>query len=995
MGLSLHGKTDLWCDEHVPAVSGDFVRADEWRRVREFATTAADRGEPAALVVAGEAGAGKSRLWRAAVTAGAAECQALRSEPSASEADSPFAGLSDLLSNVLPSVTKDIPAPQREALEVALLIRPAGDQPPAAHAIGRAVLAALRSCLTAGPVLIAIDDVQWLDAGSLEVLEFALRRIGGGPLSLLLAARTEAPADPLTVGAPPLSQRWRGLLTAFPDATEITLAPLDLSQVQDLLPAAATSAQARLIAGQSRGNPFWARMIWGSMMSTAADHATDPVTDPAPGAPSAQQPVPRQPLVPRQPPVPPLARAALAGRLERSLTEPAAEALTVVAAAGRIAVADAVAVLDQVPNPGAALDAAVLAGVVVETEARLAPAHPLIGAAAIEAVPPARRALIYQRLASVSASPERRAQFTALAAQVIGTGPDPSVASALDEAAEAAHARAANAAAAKFAAQAVTFTPRDDTAALARRHIRAGELLDVAGEFSDALGHLGALDTNALPAADLERALPLLVALTDVVSGMAAATALITRALDTAGQDDRRRALVLSLASDLLYGVPGQRLAAAGEAIRRAEAAGPAANESLHRALTNLAAAKVLAGEGLDSGLLARAEELEAIVPGIPLYATADMFRGMWSSRYVDDLDTARAALLRCVARARDTGDDFTLFECLCYLALTEELAGDYRTAASLLAESDDVASSYDWPQQAWLLEPRCELLIAAGELDEALRVADERLPDDDSQPVITRFMGAYVRGKVSACARDAAAAVRHLELAAHYAGQLDWAEPGARSRLDGLLAETYITVGRVSDARRISGWLRELGARMDRPTLTGNACRIDALAAAEAGDLRAAAECARDAVVAHERSPLRPELTLSLLALGRIERRRKARGAARAALLRARDLALGIGHQPLLAAIEAELSRVPATRSATELTDAEQRVVEQIAAGATNREAAAALFISVRTVETHIASVYRKLGIRSRSELRRALSAGAVPGIPEFSRTSSIPKVP
>ena len=157
---------------------------------------------------------------KAATDAG---CRLLRTEPSASEADLPFAGLSDLLAGVLPDVGAGIPAPQREALEIALLLRPAGDQLPTAHAVGLAVLTALRSCVAAGPVLVAIDDVQWLDAASLEALAFAVRRITAGPLSLLLAARTQAPADPLTAGEPAPPSGWRELLAAVPAAEEIVL----------------------------------------------------------------------------------------------------------------------------------------------------------------------------------------------------------------------------------------------------------------------------------------------------------------------------------------------------------------------------------------------------------------------------------------------------------------------------------------------------------------------------------------------------------------------------------------------------------------------------------------------------------------------------------------------------------------------------------------------------------------------------------------------------
>lgn len=955
----------------MPAQRGDFVRATEWRRARKFAVAAANRAEPAALAITGEAGAGKSRLWRAAAQEASSGCQILRSEPSASEADSPFAGLSDLLGGVIPLVVPGIPAPQREALEVAVATRPAGRQPPSAHAIGRGVLAALSTLLASGPVVLAVDDVQWLDTASMEALVFALRRVSGGPpagpgnkraaLSLLLAARTEAPADPLTIGAPSPPDGWRGLLAAFPSAEELALAPLAPAQVRDLLPATATATQARIVARQSRGNPFWAREIWASMANAV---------NPAAVAPSGGAPVP------------PLARAALAGRLKRSLTQPAAEALTVVAAAGRITVPDALAALDDLADPAAAIDEAVVTGVITETEGRLAPAHPLIGAAAIEALPAARRAARYRRLAEISASPERRAQFTALAAQSKGVVPDAAVADALDAAAEAAQSKAAYAAAGKFAAQAVTFTPPGDDAALVRRQIRAGELLDRAGEFTEALEQLEAVDVDALSAADAERVLPRLADLLDFLRGQAAATALITRSLDSADEDDRRLALLLSLASDAWYGVRGERRAAAVKAIRHAEAAGPDANASLHRALVNLVAAKGGDCEGVDAALLERAGQLELAVPGILLYATADYFRSEWC-RYTEDLAASRAALLRLVSRARETGDDWTLSWALSNLALTEELGGDYAAAGSTLAEFDSVAASHDWPEHPALVEPRCELMIAAGNIDDARRLADEHLPDDSDQPVISRFMGACLRGKANAWSGDAAAAARHLQLAARYADELGWGDPGQRSRIDHLLAEAFVATGQPEKAARISAWLRELGTRMNRPALIGDACRIDALAAAAAGDLPGrlddAAESAQAAVAAHERAPLRTELARSLLVLGQIERRRKSRVRARAALQRALDLAREIGHEPLLAQINAELPTSALSRPENVLTAAEERVAEQIAKGATNREAAAELFLSVRTVETHVASIYRKLGACTRSELRQALEARTV----------------
>ena len=560
------------------SAGGDFVRVAEWQRVREFAGGAAAREVPAAVVLQGEAGAGKSTLWRAGVAADeAAGCRVLRSEPSAAEADLSFTALSDLLSEVLPAAAAGVPGPQREALEVALLLRSAGDEPPTARAVGMGVLTVLRSCLAAGPLLIAVDDAQWLDPASLEALVFALRRVTAGPVSLLLAARADAPADPLTAGEPPPPRGWRDLLAALPAADEITLGPLDMWQIQQLLPATVTAAQARLAAGKSRGNPFWAREIAASLDSGEAS-------------------------------VPPLART-LTERLAGSLTRPAAEALTTVAAAGRIPVPEALSALGHLEDPAAALDAAVLAGVVVETEGRVTAAHPLIGAAAVESVPPVRRSQLYQRLAGASSNPERRAHYAALAA---GPGPDPAVADALDAAASAAHRRAANATADQFASRAVAFTPAGDADALVRRRIQAAELQVLASDLAGSLEHLELLDTSTLATADLERVLPLKANLIDVVRGPAAATAMVASMVHCAGTDPRRRALVLALASDVGYGIRGGRRAAAVEAIRSAEAAGPVANASLHRALLNLLVAKATAGEGLDTELLIRAERLEA-----------------------------------------------------------------------------------------------------------------------------------------------------------------------------------------------------------------------------------------------------------------------------------------------------------------------------------------------------------------------------------------------
>src|SRR5262249_40392636 len=161
------------------------------------------------------------------------------------------------------------------------------------------------------------------------------------------------------------------------------------------------------------------------------------------------------------------------------------------AAAGRIGVAEALAVLGHCDDPAGAIDAAGLGGGVVGTRGRVAGAPPPVGAPPGGALPAGRRGPPCPGPGRASPHPGAGAHLAALAA---GAGPDGAVADALDVAAAAAHARAGHAAAGQFAAQAVAFTPALQAAALVRRRIRAGELLYLAGEVEQSRAQLQELD---------------------------------------------------------------------------------------------------------------------------------------------------------------------------------------------------------------------------------------------------------------------------------------------------------------------------------------------------------------------------------------------------------------------------------------------------------------------------------------------------------------------
>jgi predicted ATPase len=148
---------------------------------------------PSSLLLEGEAGIGKTTLWEAGVTGAASrEYLVLSSRPAESEATLAFAALGDLLGGVRDQVLPRLPPPQRRALEVALLIADAMGRPPDQTAVCVAFLGVIRQLSVSGPVVIAIDDLQWLDRPSAVALEFALRRLATEPVGLLASVRIQA-----------------------------------------------------------------------------------------------------------------------------------------------------------------------------------------------------------------------------------------------------------------------------------------------------------------------------------------------------------------------------------------------------------------------------------------------------------------------------------------------------------------------------------------------------------------------------------------------------------------------------------------------------------------------------------------------------------------------------------------------------------------------------------------------------------------------------------
>ena len=169
-------------------------REDELAVVRRFVDGVGDG--PASLVLEGLAGIGKTAIWQQAVhtaRTGGATVRTCR----CSESDSgwAFAGLGDLFDGLDDAILAELPAVQRSALSAALLISDAVAGAPGDRVLGVAVLGVIRALARSAPLILAVDDIQWLDGSSSKVLTFALRRLGDEPVRLVASRRTTSLVD--------------------------------------------------------------------------------------------------------------------------------------------------------------------------------------------------------------------------------------------------------------------------------------------------------------------------------------------------------------------------------------------------------------------------------------------------------------------------------------------------------------------------------------------------------------------------------------------------------------------------------------------------------------------------------------------------------------------------------------------------------------------------------------------------------------------------------
>jgi DNA-binding CsgD family transcriptional regulator len=889
----------------------------------------------AALVLSGAPGVGKTVLWERGVAQAVSRGQRVLAHRAVeAEAGLAFTGLADLLTPVLDDVLPALAPPRRRALAVALLLEDAGHGPPDVGAIGLAVMDTLRVLADSAQVVVAVDDIQWLDSSTARVLPLALRRLDGEDVGMLATLR-----------AAPEVRASFDLARTFGRLEDLTLDPLGLGELHRLLKDRLGLELSRpdlvRVLETSGGNPFFALEIGREFAGTQGAIR-----------------------------VPASLRQALGTRLAR-LSAQTMDPLLAVAASARPTVELTLSAACDAPREAVldALDAAAREGVVVLDDERVRFTHPLLASLCYEQTTPWKRRAVHGRLAAVVEDPEERARHLALSVD----GADAAVAAELEAAARHAATRGATAAAAELAEMAAARTPPTDAVARRRRQRSAADFHHLAGDFGKATELLAALAEELPPG--LARADVLHARARIGRDDLPTRARLAEQALQEAGDDDALAAQILGFLAIhrwVLGSVPdGVRDARRG--LARAERLGDP--RVLAIAIAGLGFLEMLAGE-LTPGLLERGADIEAGLDEPLLFIQSSSFMLAVHMMSSDRLDRARSMFEEFIQSAVAHGDEHTRQWAVLQLITINGWAGRFARALEYAAEARAISEQTHEIQYRGMVESYAALIEAdTGLLEQARRSGEEGLRDARSVGDESYTIGNLAAlGHLELVRGDMRAASSHLrELPERVART---GEIGRSRDFSADAIEALIGVGDLDLARRYSHEYLDVLPRLNRRSFVA-AWRSAGLLAAAAGDRTDAIDALERAVAADGDPPMYPmERARTLLALGSVQRQALQRRAARQTLERALAIFEGLGAPPWAQKAREELRRISGRRAASdELTEAEHRVALLAAGGRHNKEIAAELYLSVGTVEHQLTSAYRKLGVRSRTELAGRLA--------------------
>lgn len=892
------------------------------------------RTGPALLAIEGEAGIGKTTLWEAGIEAARAEgAWILRCCPTEIETAVSYGALASLLEPAVAVVAEDVAAPRLRALEVALRLRSVRGSSLDETAVALGALSVVRAAAARGALVLAIDDVQWLDASSRVALTYALRNLQPeDDVGVLIARRTGSGLPPLDLAGTPLGAR----------AETLRPGPLSLGAVHRMITGRLGTPLSRPrivhVHAASGGNPLFALEL-ARVVS-------------AEGAPTGRAVIDSS-----------LAEV-LRARIG-SLSAGTQRLLLIVAAAGEPGLGLVRAALGA-DDAEPCLDEAIERGVLVLGDGRLRFSHPLLASSVYAAAGELERQRVHATLAELVEIPEERVRHLA----VTRREPDEDVAYELARAAETTCARGARGAGAALFLQAADLTPEDDGDTRLERLLAAADAYFLAGEPDTAHALLESVATA--PSALRFEALRRLGTLLDETVGGDAALAAFAAALETADP---------AVAAEAHRGL-AQALAYVGnldDALAHAEQAVSAAEASAERRLLALALAMQafvgnLAGNDRWRTALSRALSIEAELDmgdldACPTAVEAD------TRRLLLELDEARAAYDRMLARAAERGDVRTECWCRYGLACVEIASGRPEQAVEHATELRDLSEQTRLLRLP-ALRTVAQLAVLRGDVAEARGLLEAVVAEAEAGGELHNLRSALqLQGHLELSLGDHGAAATVLERARVVAER---AALGAPSLLVFMLDEVEALAG-LGDAATAAEVLNRFVNRCSAPApgwVAPLVRRARGLVHAAERDLESAREALAAAVAAEDSLPLPLERARTRLALGRVLRRLQARRDAQTMLDDALQRFEALGAAPWAERAREELARIGGRApSQDELTATERRIARLVAAGMTNREVAATLFVTPKTVESALTRVYRKLDVRSRTELARLLA--------------------
>jgi DNA-binding CsgD family transcriptional regulator len=893
---------------------------------------AARAGTSGALVLRGDAGIGKTALLGYAAEA-AGGFQVVRGTGIESEAELPFAGLHLLLRPTLERAGA-LPVPQRRAVEGAFGLAPAPGGSTDPLLIGMAVLSLLSELAGDGPLLCLVDDAHWLDGSSAAALAFAARRLGEEGIALIMAARDGEGRFP----APGL-----------PELRVAGLPPESAAALLDAQPADLTAALRYRILAEAQGNPL-------ALIELPAARGYRPaIEDPS--------------------------ELALTGRLLAAFSSQADQLpdatrlLLLVAAADDAGEAGLVLRAGQTLGADAAdLAPAERAGLIRQAGQSLAFRHPLIRAAVYQEAPLGQRLAVHRALADALDGREgsddagRCAWHRAAGA----AQPDEQIAAGLDRAAEQAAERGGYAAAAAASSRAAELSA--DRSARARRFTIAAEAAAESGDLTRARALAG-------------RAEP------DAGDAMLRAGLLHVRALADFGEGSFRGAHRLLLEGADLLAATSPALAAR-ILVQAFHTAWYIGEPELADVAGRLTALRLPDGEPMQPVTGYLAATLGALfgwradrIPGVPALAdVVGQARRAGADTPLDLVQVCGASLIAgqdaqtyevaasLAAEARGQGRIGLLPTILFFLAEAELFHGRHRDALATAAEAVQVAKdSGQWHWVSQVSGLLAYLAAAAGDETRCRQLADDAMTAATAGNLAPGTPWAHWSlGLLDLGGGRVEAALGRLTALAE--GPARHHVSVMRSAPD--LVEAAVRIGEPARAAGALRGFERWAGRAGQPWIDALVLRCRALLAPdpEAGDLYAAA------LDAHQRDDRPFERARTQILYGEWLRRARRKTDARTQLRAALEIFGRLGAEPWSGRATTELQATGVTTPPGQglhgpgalgnLTPQELQIVRLAAQGLSNRDIAAQLFLSPRTVGYHLYKAYPKLGVAARSEL-------------------------